>query len=158
MVLVHSRWTGPGRGVLPVLFAFLIALPVGAIGLAFMRGIEKQKDAARAKANREVLRELGTALSVYRIDHGGYPAGGNAGMVQALAAPGPRKVAYFSFQKDRLREGQFLDVWDTPYGYERVDGDPSRPYRLWSCGPNRRDEQGGGDDMTVRAPTIIQSR
>jgi len=39
-----------------------------------------------------------------------------------------------------------LDPWGSPYRYERSS---AFAYRLWSKGPNRRDENGEGDDLLV---------
>jgi hypothetical protein len=42
--------------------------------------------------------------------------------------------------------GEFVDPWGTPYQMRFEKGMP----RVFSCGPNRQDENGTGDDITVR--------
>ena len=69
--------------------------------------------------------------------------------MNTLRGANPRKIVFFDGKptaKFNSPQGAFLDPWGTPY---RIDlSNPEEP-RVWSCGPNRRDEGGakGSDDI-----------
>lgn len=71
-------------------------------------------------------------------------------------------VAYYEFSADSLIAGCIVDRWGTPYQFA-VDGDGDEridlvelhvdsPIAVWSCGRNRRNETGQGDDVASWAP------
>jgi hypothetical protein len=57
---------------------------------------------------------------------------------------------YYSVDRNRIKDGCLLDPWKNPYQYRRTAGGA----QMWSMGPNGRDEQGLGDDIS-RALILI---
>lgn len=67
--------------------------------------------------------------------------------IPALLGENPRKIVFFAGpEKNFTPHGEYLDPWGTPYRFDLSD--PKAP-RVWSCGPNRKDEGGaeGSDDI-----------
>lgn len=100
---------------------------------------QEAPEIVRVKNN---LRLLESALDSYRADHGGYPP--TAEGLSALVRRG-----------DPLRPEGYLkelprDAWDAEYRYV-AQRDSSSAYQLYSTGPNRIDEHGGGDDLVLPA-------
>jgi hypothetical protein len=59
----------------------------------------------------------------------------------------PRKIVFIEVRETRINtQGEFVDPWGTPY---RIDVSKPDAPRVWSCGPNRKDENGadGSDDI-----------
>jgi hypothetical protein len=67
------------------------------------------------------------------------------------------KIEFLKWPTNRMGNGQMLDPWNTPYNFAfRVDGSAifkvntnvvNGDVAIWSNGPNRKDEGGGGDDI-----------
>ena len=54
----------------------------------------------------------------------------------------PRKIVFFEARPTSCNaQGAFIDPWGTPYV---LDLSKPEALRVWSCGPNRRDIEGGG--------------
>ena len=91
---------------------------------------------------------IALALEGFARENGKYPAG-TTGEVGALlrgddvAGQNPHKLDYLTAEVDEVNAaGEFVDPWGTPY---RISTNPRG--RAYSCGPNRVDEQGHGDDI-----------
>ena len=100
----------------------------------------------RLKAScRALLRTVQSACDRYRLDHATYPKSGNANLVKALIRPENPNLVLLTVKEDRISDkGELLDSWNNPIvyrmeGFERV---------LYSLGPNGKDEEGEGDDIT----------
>ncbi len=94
----------------------------------------------RQRARHDVS-ELAVALNAYGIKFGRLPSGTTAEICAMLTGQNPAHEAVVdSYELNAA--GEFIDPWGT--AYRLVTGPPARAY---SCGPNRTDEQGGGDDI-----------
>ena len=131
----------------------------------------------KIKVAEVTIDNLRTVLSSYHEDTLCYPDGvaekddGNVNMVLALhdepesmGGRGGPNSPYYEFKETDLKPskhmpgaGVFVDPWGTPWRYvsARDSAGNMRPgihnknsYDLWSCGPNRKDEKGAGDDIT----------
>jgi general secretion pathway protein G len=89
---------------------------------------------------RHHLQFLGASLDMYRMDHHRYP--GDVPGLRALVGPDPLRPEGY------IKELP-VDPWGSAYQY-RQDGSGSRRPMIYSVGPNRIDEVGGGDDIRVR--------
>lgn len=136
-----------GRGpvwlwFIPVSLGCLFALHYAFFHLAYARGISK------SAYMRGYVRSVGAALQQYRVEYGEMPQGTNAEITSKLMGQNPRKIVFLEQQgPNRLNSrGELVDIWDTPYRFDFSS--PDMP-RVWSCGPNRKDENGaeGSDDI-----------
>lgn len=104
----------------------------------------KQENIRKAQSTRAELALMRQALDTYRADHDFYPLGGNADMVLALQSLSEGQgEPYYRFARGALSEGKAVDSWEEAYLY-RSTGDT---FLLYSAGPNRRDDDGLGDDI-----------
>ena len=101
----------------------------------------------RSKAKHDVD-VLALALDGYAREQGGYPQG-NATTIcgllrgESIAGQNPRLLDYVEAANYEINgAGEFIDLWGTNY---RLSTNPGP--RVYSCGPNRIDEQGQGDDI-----------
>lgn len=97
-----------------------------------------------SKAHTELL---SSALRGYWEEYHAAPGGDAGHVLNTLRGENPRKIVFFAATASSVNSrGEFVDLWGTPYHI-----DVSRPEspRVWSCGPNRRDEGGadGTDDI-----------
>lgn len=91
---------------------------------------------------------LVTALSGFVTENGRAPTG-TASQIAALlrgenvGGQNPRRLDYVVARFSEMNpDGEFIDPWRTPY---RIQTEPQP--RAYSCGPNRQDENGAGDDI-----------
>jgi hypothetical protein len=105
----------------------------------FFRNRLEQGKTVKAKV---AIMNLMGPLHMYYADHGTYPDVKTVGeLVEVLKnADSIRSSSYQLNEK-----GELIDPWGNPYVLKRVT---KYEYRLYSCGPNRKDEGGEGDDVT----------
>jgi type II secretory pathway pseudopilin PulG len=97
-------------------------------------------------AKRDVT-VLAEALRGFVHENGCPPTGSRAQIAallrgESVGGQNPKKLDYVVASMSEMNaEGEFVDPWGTPY---RLSASNARAY---SCGPNRRDEDGNGDDI-----------
>ena len=97
---------------------------------------------------RHDVQIIALALDGFALENRGYPQGTRAEICRLLRGESingqnPRKLDYVeALPSEMNRAGEFLDPWGEPY---RISADPN--VRVYSCGPNRLDERGDGDDI-----------
>ncbi len=118
---------------------------VGAVAFVFI--VHPWLQRRQAKHDVEVL---ALSLEGYATEHDGeYPHGtpaqiGSLLRGQSMGDQNPQKLDYIEAEAHEINAaGELIDPWGTPY---RILFTPSA--RVYSCGPNRLDEQGNGDDIT----------
>ena len=117
----------------------LVAAVVGAYTVAH---VSKHSQA------RHDVQIIALALDGFALENRGYPQGTRAEICRLLRGESingqnPRKLDYVeALPSEMNRAGEFLDPWGEPY---RISADPN--VRVYSCGPNRLDERGDGDDI-----------
>lgn len=129
----------PGR-----LVVISVAGVVLLAGLVWL--IVKQVRHAKARHDVDVLV---LALDGFAHEHGEYPTGTTAQVCAMLRGENidgqnPKRLDYVSAELSEMNAaGEFVDPWGTPYRLT------TNPYaRAYSCGPNRVDERGEGDDIS----------
>jgi general secretion pathway protein G len=134
------------------LIELLVVMAIVAILAGFVVSATQvaRKRAAITKAKSSIA-ALETALSMYEVDMGDYPQGGNKEMVQALTVdPGGADWfgPYMKFREEDLtEEGEYMDPWGNPYKYISPGVHNSSSYDIYSFGPNGEDQEGTGDDI-----------
>ena len=122
--------------------AVAIAVPV-VLGLYILL-----KPYLRLRQAKQDVDVLALALTGFAQEHQRYPQGTPAHIAALLrgenvAGQNPKKLDYIEAGSHEINAaGEFIDPWGTPY---RISTDPA--VRVYSCGPNRLDEQGSGDDI-----------
>jgi len=114
---------------------------VVAVGLAIFH-------AAEVSQARHDVRVIALALDGFARENGDYPKGTPGEICrmlrgEAVNGQNPKKLDYLNAQPNELNGlGEFIDPWGQPYRMS-VDG----ATHVYSCGPNRIDEHGEGDDV-----------
>ncbi len=119
--------------------SLLVALLATGLGCARQKIRQAQHDVS----------QLRLALDLYLGEQGVYP-GGSAAEISlllrghAIGTQNPTKASYVEAAPREVNDrGEFVDPWGTPY---RII--IATPPRVYSCGPNRVDENGAGDDVS----------
>jgi len=138
-VLTNGR-----EGLLRKILIILVILIVAARLITAGSIPSKAVDRARSKTE---MTGFVTCVKAYLDEYPALPSGGDAAVLKALQGENPRKIVFFVLRSTSFNSnGEWIDPWGTPY---RIDlSDPKAP-RIWSCGPNRKDESGaeGSDDI-----------
>lgn len=137
----------------------VIAIIMTLAGLVVGGAQQARKKATTSKAKAAVA-SLETALSMYEVDYGSYPAGSNSEMVNALKNDpddGIWRGPYMMFKQNELINGEFIDPWGSAYHYDNP-GSGSHGHEnyidIYSYGPNKTDDGGvydpasGKDDIS----------
>ena len=105
-----------------------------------MASAERSSDAELRTWSSASAQDLSAALKAYETDFGAYPPPGCAQFVRALRVS-------FEFPMEQVSPaGELLDRWGRPCIWEHPAPGAGR---LYSCGPNGRDERGKGDDVVL---------
>jgi type II secretory pathway pseudopilin PulG len=129
-----------------------LPLILGVVGAAALLGVVgwlglRQLRLFRARSDVAVLT---LALDGFAREHGSYPTGTCTEICALLrgedvAGQNPKRLDYVEASAHEMNAaGEFIDPWGTPY---RILTSPTG--RAYSCGPNRIDEQGLGDDISA---------
>jgi type II secretory pathway pseudopilin PulG len=106
----------------------------------------------RQRKARDDVRVLDLALNGYVYENAQAPEGTPAEMAALLQGKSIRgqNTKHLDYVEADLSEvndrGEFIDPWGTPYRMSVTN----RQARVYSCGPNRKDENGSGDDIVPR--------
>jgi type II secretory pathway pseudopilin PulG len=100
-----------------------------------------------SKARHDV-QVIALALDGFAMENGDFPKGTRSEICRLLRGESingqnPKELDYVEALPTEMNgTGEFLDPWGEPY---RMSVYPKT--RVYSCGPNRIDEQGDGDDI-----------
>lgn len=131
---------------------------------------QKAKERAMVAQTRAMISGLETALGMFQTDLGGYPTGTNAQLVINLTTLGGTYVIvpttyttttvagwsgpYMNFKQGEVVGGTVRDAWARDFHYTNpgtahAGGPDYTTYiDIYSDGPNRTDNAGGGDDVS----------
>ena len=125
----------------------LLSSVVAGVLLVLVAGCGSQ---GKVKQTKHDVGELSLALDLYYTEHGAYPRGTTAEICRLLLGKtvgdqNQKQLSYIDAKGSELNAAsEFVDPWGTPYRI--IIGLPPRVY---SCGPNKVDENGGGDDIAA---------
>ena len=145
---------GRRRGFTLLELLVIMAIITALIGLITTAGTSAKRKAREFQA-RTMIATLQSALSMYHVDFGAYPADTSQYIWINLLADqttygsyGDWHGPYISFKtKDligTIPAASAKDPWGHAYHYSLA---ANPPYRIWSNGPNATDNNGGGDDV-----------
>ncbi|MFH1094233.1 MAG: type II secretion system protein GspG [Candidatus Omnitrophota bacterium] len=121
-------------------------------GLILSGGTAAKKKAKIYQA-KTMISSLETALAIYHVDFGAYPAAGNQILVNLLSDTAYSSNSdwhgpYMSFKKNDLNgnipSATVIDPWGIDYYYTM---DSALPYKIWSHGPDQQNDNGADDDI-----------
>jgi hypothetical protein len=104
--------------------------------------------AAKVAQARHDVKVIALTLDGFARENGDYPRGTLGEICRMLRGEtvngqNPKKLDYVAAQPHEVDgSGEFIDPWGEPY---RMSVDHGA--RVYSCGPNRIDEHGDGDDI-----------
>ena len=105
-----------------------------------------QRRAAQRTETATELRALASALSRWSQEHGERLPADLAGLLEAVASGrDPEGRPYYPLQSSRRGPAEYRDGFGHPYRYR---SEPGRAL-LWSVGPDGRDDDGAGDDLSL---------
>jgi general secretion pathway protein G len=121
----------------------LVVAILGVIAAAVVPALIGRQQEANIQISRTDIKGLEQALKMYAIDHdGAYLDGGKDALPQLTQASEYRGHKLTPYLEEIPK-----DAWGEPLYYEypssKVGGKPA----IWSSGPNRQNEDGGGDDI-----------
>jgi type II secretory pathway pseudopilin PulG len=137
------------NSIRPVVIRWLIILGITALILSLLPGVSLDTNRNRPRAEaRFFVSALLSATSAYAAEYGAPVSGSSpAQILAALRGKNQREIIFFDAAPSRFNaKGELIDPWGTPYRFDLSN--PKQP-RIWSCGPNRKDENGaeGSDDI-----------
>jgi general secretion pathway protein G len=128
----HAERRGSSRAGFTLVEVLLVVAILGILAGVVVVSVAGKQKGAMIKATRASISGLCTAVDLYEVDTGQYPASLEA-LVNSDGSPnwnGP----YF--------KGTAADAWGTPFSYS-AQGDK---YKIISAGPDKN--MGSGDDIT----------
>ncbi|WP_309385464.1 type II secretion system major pseudopilin GspG [Cerasicoccus frondis] len=117
---------------------------IAALAGALIVGLQGTGNAGQREIERQfVTTGVKAPLMAYRLNMGDYPSS-EQGLAALLTAPAGAGSKWSGPYLDK----EAVDSWGQPYNYRypgtnNKNGTPD----IWSSGPNRQNEEGGGDDV-----------
>ena len=136
-----------GFTLVELLIVMAILAILGGLVTAAAQTARKRGSVTKAKA---AIAAMETALQMYQLDLGGYPASGNQPLVEALSTnPGGSDWhgPYMEFKQEEITGGEFMDPWGKPYVYTAPGVHRTGTYDLYSTGPNGEGDGSDADDI-----------
>ena len=127
----------------------ILILAAAVVGAFTVAHVSKHSQA------RHDVQVIALALDGFALESGDSPKGTRGEICRLLRGESingqnPKKLDYVvALPSEMNGAGEFLDPWGEPY---RILVELKK--RVYSCGPNRLDEQGDGDDITNWKQTV----
>ena len=116
----------------------LVVIIIGILVAMVMPRLAGRTEQARESAAKaDIEANISTALDLYELDNGAFPA--------SLTALVEKPADALNWKGPYLKKNNFLDPWGNPYAY-KCPGTHSPDYDLYSYG--RNGVEGGEDDIT----------
>jgi general secretion pathway protein G len=122
----------------------LVVAILGVIAAAVVPALLGRQQAAYEQQTRNNIKNLQNILTMYALDHDGtYPSGGREALSSLTSA-----ADYHGKKIGAYMDATPKDAWGEQlyYEYPTSKGKGDKP-AVWSSGPNRQNEDGGGDDL-----------
>jgi general secretion pathway protein G len=144
------------RGGFTLIEVLLVLAILGVIAAMVVPNLLGQQKKAMVNTTRSSIHGLETSLQAYAVDHDGeLPTGGTEEMFSMLSQPKDRDG---NPMKDPYIDKRPVDAWNQPlnYRYPATKQNNSTKADIWSSGPNKQNEDGGGDDINNWTQTTVK--
>jgi general secretion pathway protein G len=134
------------RGGFTLIEVLLVVAILGVIAAAVVPALIGRQESAYKQQTFTNVKSLESALQMYAIDHDGtYLSGGRESLTQLTQPSEYRGKKLTEYLPDTPK-----DAWGEELYYEYPTSKPVKAGKpaIWSSGPNRQNEDGGGDDIT----------
>jgi len=126
---------------------WLIILGISALVLLLLILQAQQRKRLKIVQTHGTEASVLSAMKAYTTEYGYSIEGEPLEILRALRGDNRRRIIFFEAPVNRINDrGELVDPWNTPYRFDLSKLDSPR---VWSCGPNRKDENGadGSDDV-----------
>ncbi len=135
--------------LMELLVVITIIMLLAGLVMGANQAARRRASVHRAKAE---IAAIDSALSMYEQDMGDYPQGDNKAMIKALTENESNDAnwygPYIELKEDSFDEnGNYIDPWGVPYKYVYPGQHNKSKYDFYSFGPDRKDDNGGKDDV-----------
>ena len=131
-----------GRGFTLIEVLLVVAI-LGVIAAAVVPALIGRQQEANIQISKTDIKGLEQAMKMYAIDHDGeYLQGGKDALPQ-LTSPSEYRGKKMKPYLEEIPK----DAWGEPLYYEYPSTKAGDKPAIWSSGPNRQNEDGGGDDI-----------
>ncbi|QDT63625.1 type II secretion system protein [Calycomorphotria hydatis] len=133
------------KGGFTLLEVLLVLAILGVIAAMVVPQLLGRQKKALVDATKNSITGLEQSLKLYAIDHDGeYPQGGQDALTLLIEPVDDDGKAIEPYLEKVPTDG-----WDSPlyYEYPNTKAANSTKPAIWSAGPNKRSEDGGGDDV-----------
>jgi general secretion pathway protein G len=142
------------RGGFTLVEVLLVIAIIGILAGVFIVTVGGTQDKATKDSAVFLIEKVCSKLEQYKLNIGEYPGDAEGGLDALVTKP--------SFTDEKLAEkwaGPYMtdpiDGWGNKLGYERSEPGSEEaktlPYKVWSYGPNKQDDNGADDDIKNKA-------
>ncbi|MCD6303776.1 MAG: type II secretion system major pseudopilin GspG [Planctomycetes bacterium] len=147
-----SRKRRRGFTLIEVLMVVAILVLLAGVTIVAVSGTGEK---TKIKLVRPLLAQVSDALERYKLDIGSYPTEEEGGLKALRVRP--------EYSDEKLTDkwaGPYLksdpiDPWGNPISYQLTEPGTDEaqqvPFKLWSFGPNKQDDNGAEDDIRNKA-------
>ena len=143
------------RGGFTLIEIMLVVAIIGILAAVFIFAMGGTQEKVKKDATATLIQQVCTGLDRYKLDLGDYPTEEQGGLTALVKKP--------SFTDEKQGEkwaGPYLktdpvDPWGQDLGYQVTEPGSEEaqtlPYKVWSFGPNKTDDNGTNDDIRNKA-------
>lgn len=142
--IINRQLVEAGRGFTLVELMIVLAI-LGVLGAMVIPALLGRQQRANVQATQASISGLENAVKMYAVDHGGEPPEGDQSVFNEMLQPSEINGQQVKPYLDK----QYIDPWGQGFFYEYPTSKTPNGTRpaIWSAGPNRKNEQGDGDDV-----------
>lgn len=123
--------------LIEVMIVVIILAALAAMIVPYLGDVPNQ---AKIKITTAEISQIGTSLQLYKLEAGSFPK--DLGVLKAVPQGVPGRTSPYYFK-------DLNDQWGSPFKYKFPGSHNNTPgYDLYSAGPNKADDNGGGDDIS----------